>query len=66
MLNVFIVALVSWGIYCIEYLVYKGLVKEDELNELTQLAKNNINKKKDTLISLFFLITLIFYILLRY
>lgn len=42
MLNVFIVALVSWGIYCIEYLVYKGLVKEDELNELTQLAKRTI------------------------
>jgi len=42
MLNVFIVALVSWGIYCIEYLVYKGLVKEDELKELTQLAKRTI------------------------
>lgn len=42
MLNVFIVALVSWGIYCIEYLVYKGLVNEDELNELTQLAKRTI------------------------
>lgn len=42
MLNVFIVALVSWAIYCIEYLVYQGLVKEDELNELTQLAKRTI------------------------
>ena len=42
MLNVFIVALVSWTIYCIEYLVYQGLVKEDELKELTQLAKRTI------------------------
>lgn len=42
MLNVFIVALVSWTIYCIEYLVYQGLVNEDELNELTQLAKRII------------------------
>lgn len=38
MLNVFIVALVSWSIYCIEYLVQKGFINDKDAKELRDKA----------------------------
>ena len=41
---VFLIALVSWGVYCIEYLAMNGFKGDDELKNLTDALNNVINK----------------------
>lgn len=41
---VFLIALVSWGVYCIEYLAMNGFKGDDELKSLTDALNNVINK----------------------
>ena len=51
MLNVFLVALASWTVYCIEYLVAMGFDKEKRLEEKEKLLK----EKREQLSSPFFI-----------
>ena len=48
LLNVFLIATVSWGVYCLEYLVAQGKVKELNAakteNDLTMALKNALKK----------------------
>lgn len=42
--TVFLIALISWGVYCVEYLAANGFKGDDELQTLTDALNNVINK----------------------